>query len=405
VVAEMRVPTTPPPPTPAAAVEEGEAATEATVSLAAIETPSEAGPSVEGVVVVLDEDSAPPSPPERHDVAMAPALEPAQVLVMASLLPAVEVPVPSPEGLVQGPLPTAEVAESSSARVSLTVEEMMDLETCRYIDFPGVGVIDLEVPQLPEKEYEVVAERRSNEPTIMETIVSVSKVLQEYERAGGFASAAAADAEDVALATPAARVEPTEDASALPQFDEGQEASPPRPVEAAETPAPVDKPDLAEAIVGEEGTSPPGLVAVEVEGVEARVLDELATVAQESAIPETVARATTPEIQVAEETGASLSQSTAGDEAWTFELACTSWAATSGLDADSEDDEEATTRHTLECGMTWARRAFDELILPATSVSFLVKDSFLIPRSSRASLVIPVLLAIDPRVFRSKARL
>jgi hypothetical protein len=32
------------------------------------------------------------------------------------------------------------------------------------------------------------------------------------------------------------------------------------------------------------------------------------------------------------------------------------------------------TRHTLERGMTWARRAFDELILPATSVSFLVKD-------------------------------
>jgi hypothetical protein len=29
---------------------------------------------------------------------------------------------------------------------------MMDLETCRYIDFPSVGVIDLEAPQLPEKE-------------------------------------------------------------------------------------------------------------------------------------------------------------------------------------------------------------------------------------------------------------
>jgi hypothetical protein len=37
---------------------------------------------------------------------------------------------------------------------------MMDLETCRYIDHPGVGVIDLIANQLPEKEYEVVAERR-----------------------------------------------------------------------------------------------------------------------------------------------------------------------------------------------------------------------------------------------------
>jgi hypothetical protein len=60
VVVETRAPTTPPPPAPAAAVEEGEAATEATVAQAALEAPSEAGPSVEGVVVVLDEDSVPP---------------------------------------------------------------------------------------------------------------------------------------------------------------------------------------------------------------------------------------------------------------------------------------------------------------------------------------------------------
>jgi hypothetical protein len=175
-------------------------------------------------------------------------------------------------------------------------------------------------------------------------------------------------------------------------------------VEAAETLAPVVKSVSAEAVVGEEGTSPPSLVAVEVEGVEAHVLDEPAAVAQKSAIPETVARATTPEIQVAEETGASLSQSAASGEAQMLELACTSWAATSELDADSEDDEEAAARHSLERGMTWARWAFDELILPATSVSFLSKDSFLIPRSSRASPVIPVLLAVDPRVFRSEAR-
>jgi hypothetical protein len=77
--------------------------------------------------------------------------------------------------------------------------------------------------------------------------------------------------------------------------------------------------------------------------------------------------------------GASLSHSAAGGEARTLELARTSWAATSGLDVDSEEDEEVAACHTLECGMTWAHRAFDELILPTTSVSFLVKDSFLIP--------------------------
>jgi hypothetical protein len=104
--------------------------------------------------------------------------------------------------------------------------------------------------------------------------------------------------------------------------------------------------------------------------------DEPATIAQESAVPETVARAATPEIQVAEEMEASLPQGATGGEAQTLELVCTSWAATSGLDANFEDDEEATTCHTLEHEMTWASWAFDELVLPATLVSFLVKDSF-----------------------------
>jgi hypothetical protein len=63
-----------------------------------------------------------------------------------------------------------------------------------------------------------------------------------------------------------------------------------------------------------------------------------------------------------------------GGEARTLELACTLWAATSRLGVDSEDDEEVAARNTLERGMTWACRAFDELILLTTSVSFFVKD-------------------------------
>jgi hypothetical protein len=79
-----------------------------------------------------------------------------------------------------------------------------------------------------------------------------------------------------------------------------------------------------------------------------------------------------PEIQEAEEMGASLSQGAAGGKAQALELACTSWAATSGLGDNSEDDEEVVARNTLERGLNWARCAFDELILPATLVSFLV---------------------------------
>jgi hypothetical protein len=100
-------------------------------------------------------------------------------------------------------------------------------------------------------------------------------------------------------------------------------------------------------------------------------------------------RAAPPEIREAEEIGASLSLGAAGGKARTLDLACASWAATSGHDANSEDDEEVVARHTLERGMTWARRAFDELILPATSVSFLVKDYLLDPAvfSGYASLL------------------
>jgi hypothetical protein len=57
----------------------------------------------------------PPPPSESHDVVMALALELAQVPAMGSLVPAVEVSVPSPAVEVQGPLPTVKVAESSSA--------------------------------------------------------------------------------------------------------------------------------------------------------------------------------------------------------------------------------------------------------------------------------------------------
>jgi hypothetical protein len=115
VVTEIRMPTTPPLPAPAAAVEEGEAAMEATVTRAALEAPSGAGPSVEGVVVVLDEDVAPPPVSERHDAMAVLALESAQVPAVTSHLPTMEVPVPAPTMEVQGPPPTAEVAESSSA--------------------------------------------------------------------------------------------------------------------------------------------------------------------------------------------------------------------------------------------------------------------------------------------------
>jgi hypothetical protein len=60
----------------------------------------------------------------------------------------------------------------------------------------------------------------------------------------------------------------------------------------------------------------------------------------------------------------------ASGEAQTREPACISWAATSESGDDVEDDEEVAVCNTLERGLNWARCAIDELILPATSVSF-----------------------------------
>jgi hypothetical protein len=67
---------------------------------------------------------------------MAPASEPASAATMADPFPAVEVSEPSLTPDVPGPSPTAEGEETSSAAGTVTVEEVMELVTCRYIDFP-----------------------------------------------------------------------------------------------------------------------------------------------------------------------------------------------------------------------------------------------------------------------------
>jgi hypothetical protein len=101
----------------------------------------------------------------------------------------------------------------------------MEPAMCRYIDFPGVGVIDLEVPQLSEKVLEVATERMFAEPSIMDTIASVSKAMQEYERAGGFAFTIVAEVMDASLEAPTASMEPTADAPAPPPASVSREAS------------------------------------------------------------------------------------------------------------------------------------------------------------------------------------
>lgn len=62
------------------------------------------------------------------------------------------------------------------------------------------------------------------------------------------------------------------------------------------------------------------------------------------------------------------SGSTEGDTQIT-DLVRSTWAGTRETDALEDEDEEVTTSHSLERGLGWVQRAFDEIILPTTSVS------------------------------------
>jgi hypothetical protein len=94
---------------------------------------------------------------------------------------------------------------------------------------------------------------------------------------------------------------------------------------------------------------------------------------QERDTPEGTIRAASPEIQEAvENSGAALPQGTASGEAQALELTRAPWTAAFEVGDDTEDDEVDATCNTLERGLLWASHAFDELILPTTSVSSLV---------------------------------
>jgi hypothetical protein len=127
--------------------------------------------------------------------------------------------------------------------------------------------------------------------------------------------------------------------------------------------------DKAKSVVGEVGPSSPRPIATTAE--EVSMPGKPAMALQEHVAHEGTTRAASPEIQEAEEdTGAALLQGTASGEAQTLELACTPWVGAFESGDEAEDDEEVAARSTLERGLEWVHRAFYELILPATSVSF-----------------------------------
>jgi hypothetical protein len=102
-----------------------------------------------------------------------------------------------------------------------------------------------------------------------------------------------------------------------------------------------------------------------------------------------MARAASLEIQEAVESlGAALPRDVRGGDTRVLELARVPWTAAFEVGDDAEDDEEAAACNTLEHRLAWSHHAFDELILPMESVSFLcMNDLFPI------SPVLPVCVA------------
>jgi hypothetical protein len=47
--------------------------------------------------------------------------------------------------------------EPSPAAGAASVEDVMDLAACRYMDFPGIETINLDAPELPSNDREMLS--------------------------------------------------------------------------------------------------------------------------------------------------------------------------------------------------------------------------------------------------------
>jgi hypothetical protein len=305
-------------PATAAAVEDERAAVEMTTAQASLEPLVGAGSGGADVVMVpSDEDSAPPPPSGEQDVVMTLVPEPS---------PAVKVPESSPAARVPEPSPAMDAAETSSDAVTVIVKEAMELATCRYVDFLGIGVIDLDAP----------SSRAMTGDAGGGDGADVHRSVHLGDDRIGFAGATPVrvcwrlysppPVSEAAKAVPKEFTTDTESVavvSALPPTSEKQEAPLPQPAEAAEPTTAAAAAGATESVIGEAGSSSPRSVAAGTG--EVIVPDEPAAALQEHVTPEDTARAASPEIQEAEEgTGAALLQGAAGGEAQTLELSCTS---------------------------------------------------------------------------------
>jgi hypothetical protein len=328
----------PPPPATVIVIEEEWTVMEITAPQATLEPSAGAGTGGEDVVMVPADDGLVPSLPAReHDAA------------------------------------TSTAPESSIAEGAASVEGATDLSSSRYVDFPGIGTIDLDVADLPSNDremLEVAMEQMFADLSILDTITSTASALCQDEGAGVSVPPAAPEAAEGVLGESSDGTESVV-IMPLPTSDgEGMGASLSEPAEAVTIVPTASVIGAAKGVVGGAKPSSPRPAATVVE--EVLVPSQPSVAPRERDALKGVTRAASPKIQEAEmNSSTALLQGAGSGETQILELASTPWAATFEAGDDTEDDEEAAACNTLERRLVWARRAFGELILPATSVSFL----------------------------------
>jgi hypothetical protein len=167
--------------------------------------------------------------------------------------------------------------------------------SCRYVDFPGIRIIDLDTPELSSNDremLEVATEQMFADPLILDTITSVVSALHQDEGAGSLAPPATSEAAEGVLEESEAGTESVVIVPPPTSTGEGMGASLPQLAEAVTAAPTAPVVGTAEVVVKGVGPSSPRPVAAAAE--EVLVLSQPATASQEGDAPEGTTRAASP---------------------------------------------------------------------------------------------------------------
>jgi hypothetical protein len=148
--------------------------------------------------------------------------------------------------------------ESSTAVTAASIEGAADTSTSRYLDFPGIGIIDLDAIKLPSNDREIleaVTERVFADPPLLDAIVSDPPVPRQDGDAGGSAPSAAPEVAERVLGESTAGTELAAIERPPTSFGESTDAPLQQPVEAAMAAPTLSVVGAIEGVIGGAGPS------------------------------------------------------------------------------------------------------------------------------------------------------